>query len=278
MENMKNESRKNVKECNLGLEYPEHKRKKKMPRPSDSVLLSADDLKLRESDLKLDLNVSNATTVTTCNFTQRTAGPVPKNNAKENNNLFVNHVSAELNKIDNLNKIQIGVVSGGHNGSSVGMQVPWFLRKHRRKLSLVLICVFCFLVGIMVPLLLRLCHTKPHRERPHPRSVFPKVELQTYDLDRVLSDLFISVKTTRKYHHPRLVILLETWVSLVKGQTWFFTDAPVKVGESADGDLDLESRLGDKLVYTACGDTHARVALVCKMAAEFDHFVKSMKR
>ena len=42
--------------------------------------------------------------------------------------------------------------------------------------------------------------------------------MDDYKLDAVLSDLFISVKTTKKYHHPRLVILLETWVTLVKSQ------------------------------------------------------------
>ena len=39
-----------------------------------------------------------------------------------------------------------------------------------------------------------------------------------------LSQVFISVKTTSRYHYPRLVILLETWASLVPDTTWFFTD------------------------------------------------------
>ena len=36
--------------------------------------------------------------------------------------------------------------------------------------------------------------------------------------DRTLDDVFISVKTTKKYHYPRVIIQLETWVSLVKSQ------------------------------------------------------------
>jgi hypothetical protein len=32
----------------------------------------------------------------------------------------------------------------------------------------------------------------------------------------MLGELFITVKTTQRYHYPRLVILLETWGSLVR--------------------------------------------------------------
>ena len=34
----------------------------------------------------------------------------------------------------------------------------------------------------------------------------------------ILSELFISVKTTKKYHYPRVIVQLETWASLVKEQ------------------------------------------------------------
>ena len=37
-------------------------------------------------------------------------------------------------------------------------------------------------------------------------------------LNNKLQDVFISVKTTRKYHYPRVIIQLETWASLAKSQ------------------------------------------------------------
>lgn len=39
----------------------------------------------------------------------------------------------------------------------------------------------------------------------------------------VLNDLFISVKTTQKYHYPRVIVQLETWASLVKEQVMYLT-------------------------------------------------------
>ena len=38
------------------------------------------------------------------------------------------------------------------------------------------------------------------------------------DSKDTLNSLFISVKTTQKYHRPRLIVQLETWGSLVKEQ------------------------------------------------------------
>ena len=66
----------------------------------------------------------------------------------------------------------------------------------------------------------------------------------------VMSQVFISVKTTSKYHYPRLVILLETWVSLVMESTWVFTD---------QGEGELRGRLGEHLVETNCSNTHHRL-------------------
>ncbi len=38
-------------------------------------------------------------------------------------------------------------------------------------------------------------------------------------------DLFISVKTSRKFHESRLGVVLKTWFQLARDQIWFFTDA-----------------------------------------------------
>ena len=54
-------------------------------------------------------------------------------------------------------------------------------------------------------------------------------------------------------------------------QTYFFTDLP---------DEDISSRLEGpgRLVVTACSEEHSRTALACKMAAEFDAFLRSHER
>ena len=38
------------------------------------------------------------------------------------------------------------------------------------------------------------------------------------------SDIFISVKTTKQFHHKRLDLILKTWFQLARDETWFFTD------------------------------------------------------
>jgi len=78
-----------------------------------------------------------------------------------------------------------------------------------------------------------------------------------------LNQIYISVKTTQKYHYPRLIILLETWASLVKEQTWFFTDS-----SSNSTDTDLTDRMGEHLVLTNCSSSHHRLSLCCKMEQE----------
>ena len=101
-------------------------------------------------------------------------------------------------------------------------------RRHRRKLVLLLIGGLCFAAGIVVPLIFRHFSSgssssqTSSRLRPLPSFVGGRLRKADYgglrDSSDVLKDLFISVKTTKKYHHPRLVILLETWVSLAKSQ------------------------------------------------------------
>jgi len=89
----------------------------------------------------------------------------------------------------------------------------------------------------------------------------------------ILGQVFISIKTTQKFHYPRLVILLETWVSLVREQAWFFTDSNTNTTDS-----DLMKRTGDHLVRTNCSSSHHRLSLCCKMEQEFEHFLRSHKQ
>lgn len=82
-------------------------------------------------------------------------------------------------------------------------------------------------------------------------------------------DLFIAVKTTRKYHKTRLDLLLKTWISRAKQQTFIFTD-----GE----DQDLRQGAGIQVINTNCSAMHTRQALCCKMAVEYDKFIESDRK
>ncbi|KAJ8246401.1 hypothetical protein GJAV_G00267340 [Gymnothorax javanicus] len=85
----------------------------------------------------------------------------------------------------------------------------------------------------------------------------------------LLRDVFIAVKTTRKYHKSRLVLLFQTWISRAKEQTFIFTD-----GE----DKELRSKAGDNVINTNCSAAHTRQALCCKMSVEYDKFIESQKK
>nr|XP_015796306.2 beta-1,3-N-acetylglucosaminyltransferase radical fringe [Nothobranchius furzeri]XP_015796308.2 beta-1,3-N-acetylglucosaminyltransferase radical fringe [Nothobranchius furzeri]XP_015796310.2 beta-1,3-N-acetylglucosaminyltransferase radical fringe [Nothobranchius furzeri]XP_015796311.2 beta-1,3-N-acetylglucosaminyltransferase radical fringe [Nothobranchius furzeri]XP_054592370.1 beta-1,3-N-acetylglucosaminyltransferase radical fringe [Nothobranchius furzeri]XP_054592371.1 beta-1,3-N-acetylglu len=84
-----------------------------------------------------------------------------------------------------------------------------------------------------------------------------------------LRDIFIAVKTTRKYHESRLQLLLQTWVSRAKEQTFIFTDAE---------DRELQLRAGVNIINTNCSAAHNRQALCCKMSVEYDKFIESQKK
>ncbi|XP_025968891.2 beta-1,3-N-acetylglucosaminyltransferase radical fringe [Dromaius novaehollandiae] len=81
-----------------------------------------------------------------------------------------------------------------------------------------------------------------------------------------LEDIFIAVKTTRKYHRSRLDLLLQTWISRARGQTFIFTDWE---------DRELRLKAGDHMINTNCSAVHTRQALCCKMSVEYDKFLES---
>ncbi|XP_071370828.1 beta-1,3-N-acetylglucosaminyltransferase lunatic fringe-like isoform X2 [Centroberyx affinis] len=83
------------------------------------------------------------------------------------------------------------------------------------------------------------------------------------------SDIFIAVKTTKKFHQPRLNLLLDTWISRNMQQTYIFTD-----GE----DEELKKKIGNHAINTNCSAAHSRQALSCKMAVEYDKFIESGKK
>ncbi|XP_032358784.1 beta-1,3-N-acetylglucosaminyltransferase radical fringe isoform X2 [Etheostoma spectabile] len=84
-----------------------------------------------------------------------------------------------------------------------------------------------------------------------------------------VKDIFIAVKTTRKYHKSRLELLIQTWVSQAKDQTYIFTDAE---------DKELRMRTGANVINTNCSAAHTRQALCCKMSVEYDKFIESQKK
>ncbi|NXT23839.1 MFNG acetylglucosaminyltransferase, partial [Syrrhaptes paradoxus] len=81
-----------------------------------------------------------------------------------------------------------------------------------------------------------------------------------------LGDIFIAVKTTKRFHKSRMELLLDTWISQAREQTYVFTD---------EEDDALKRRIGDHAVFTNCSAEHSHLALSCKMAAEFDAFLAS---
>lgn len=84
-----------------------------------------------------------------------------------------------------------------------------------------------------------------------------------------LRDIFIAVKTTRKYHKSRLQLLSQTWVSKAKEQTFIFTDSE---------DKELRQKAGLNMINTNCSAAHTRQALCCKMSVEYDKFIESQKK
>ncbi|XP_011496877.1 PREDICTED: fringe glycosyltransferase isoform X1 [Ceratosolen solmsi marchali] len=84
-----------------------------------------------------------------------------------------------------------------------------------------------------------------------------------------LDDVFISVKTTRHYHHSRLPAIINTWFQFAKDQTWFFTDRD---------DPYFHNQTNGHMINTKCSSSHSRRALCCKMSVEFDRFLESSRK
>uniref|UniRef100_A0AAY4EE17 Fringe-like glycosyltransferase domain-containing protein n=1 Tax=Denticeps clupeoides TaxID=299321 RepID=A0AAY4EE17_9TELE len=113
-----------------------------------------------------------------------------------------------------------------------------------------------FFIIVLMDLQLRL-----RRRPPPPPHWSPASPLQ-------LGDIFIAVKTTGKFHQTRLALLLDTWVSKTKEQTYIFTDMADEV---------LVSK-GYNIIVTSCPPEHSHQALSCKMASEYDYFMASGKK
>ncbi|KAM4824277.1 beta-1,3-N-acetylglucosaminyltransferase radical fringe isoform 5-T5 [Urocitellus parryii] len=111
---------------------------------------------------------------------------------------------------------------------------------------------------LLLPLPLPLPHAPAPAPGPGPTRAAPRLRPD---------DVFIAVKTTRKNHGPRLRLLLRTWISRARRQTFIFTDGD-------DPELQLLGA-GGRVVNTNCSALRTRQALCCKMSVEYDKFIES---
>ncbi|XP_006637340.2 beta-1,3-N-acetylglucosaminyltransferase lunatic fringe [Lepisosteus oculatus] len=111
--------------------------------------------------------------------------------------------------------------------------------------------------------------TRGRREAEKPELQRQLVTEKPPAEDITPEDVFIAVKTTKKFHQSRLELLLDTWISRNLQQTYVFTD-----GE----DEELKKRMGSHAINTNCSAAHSRQALSCKMAVEYDKFIESGKK
>merc|ERR1712060_592695 len=84
-----------------------------------------------------------------------------------------------------------------------------------------------------------------------------------------VDDIFISVKTSGKYHKSRLSPILDTWFSLAPSSTWIFSDT---------SDPWVTRRTEGHLIKTDCPSDHSRTSLCCKMEEELTTFLTRSSR
>ena len=164
-----------------------------------------------------------------------------------------------LNKPSFASIKQLNIPHHSEERSSKLTDVTMFLKRQRSKRKLIITSVLVmvlFIIASSLPFIVeKLNNPQPSFTETSPissiYSLYNRVHhSQHQQVNQDLSQVFISVKTTSEYHYPRLVILLETWISLVKDSVWIFTDGEV--------DQVLMKRVGDHLVVTNCSSSHHR--------------------
>ena len=164
-----------------------------------------------------------------------------------------------LNKPSFASVKQLNIPHHSEERTSKLTDVTMFLKRQRSKRKLIITSVLVmvlFIIASSLPFIVeKLNNPQPSFTETSPvssiYSLYNRVHhSQHQQVNTDLSQVFISVKTTSEYHYPRLVILLETWISLVKDSVWIFTDGEV--------DQVLMKRVGDHLVVTNCSSSHHR--------------------
>ena len=218
------------------------KQKRKLPRSEPVAKLDINSLKdqfyfdhqvygeFLPSDISKELHLQQIENKTTVQ--QNTASSKKNNN---NNKYAVTLYNNNLNLVSSNQMSRSVICDRANKDSSSRSQkfIDWiFSRRFRRRFVLLFVAALCFLFGIAVAVIFSQLNSNYLNNAPsigqfsetkksYPKQMNPlrnAKKLEDFKLDETLRDLFISIKTTKKYHHPRLVILLETWVSLVKAQ------------------------------------------------------------
>ncbi|XP_078495983.1 beta-1,3-N-acetylglucosaminyltransferase lunatic fringe-like [Ciona intestinalis] len=97
-----------------------------------------------------------------------------------------------------------------------------------------------------------------------------KVSVNPVDDGKVtLDDIFITVRTSKKFHESRLGPIIKTWFNLAKKQTYIITDGDDdKLNETTEGHV----------INTHCGHGYNRQDLSCKVGTEYDTYMASGKK
>ena len=130
----------------------------------------------------------------------------------------------------------------------------------RTKCLMGLVGLLCFVIGLALPFIFLNRNTNTISATNGPLNRFlvpqrPLIPIQHKIRNNTLEDVFISVKTTRKYHYPRLIIQLETWVSLVRRQVSIHFKSDNLLNEtyiSLRREEVLSSRKRAKICYPSC--------------------------
>ena len=150
---------------------------------------------------------------------------------------------------------------GGEGEEKRGMGA--MVRLRSRSLHLLLICASFALFLFFVD----------HRRFESSESSAPVVTRSPFedlsneaDAAALLSQVFISVKTTERFHQTRADLIVKTWFKLAPDNVFFFSDAD---------DASLSARTNGHLIKTNCSSSHNRKALCCKMSVELETFLRS---
>ena len=160
-----------------------------------------------------------------------------KNSRRLNNDLVLNNDLAKTVWTTDASVVGVGVGSDKNNvfvtmrnfeNRNFKKSCFRFFSSRRgiKKLTVFLaVGAVCFVLGVALPFMI--CkignaaggqESIPEPEGLRSRPVPKKLENVVSEMENVLSNVLITVKTTHNYHYPRVVILLETWVSLVRSQ------------------------------------------------------------
>ena len=129
-----------------------------------------------------------------------------------------------MSKDDNI-KADISIITNQMCHCKVPNDQTTMLIRFRRSKTLCILLAILLL--IVCPCLIYLFVKSKHLTIPSVTSNLllhqpPITDQRSIFHIRSLDNVFISVKTTKKYHYPRLIIQLETWVSLARAQVLLY--------------------------------------------------------